>query len=194
MARGFKWFVNFNNIAMLTLNLLPKQQKENLDYEIYRRMAGFFGFWFSTVVFVFGILILPAFFFVSFQQSDAERTVALEEEAVKASRVSEIENKINSINGFLSAIISREEKKRVVSEFYGNILSKAPSGVSVSIVKYEPSKNRATVAGEALTRSNLIKFIDLLKADKNIKSVSSPVSNIIQEENVNFKLSIEIQP
>ncbi|MDO8500140.1 MAG: hypothetical protein Q7S66_05840 [bacterium] len=179
---------------MLTLNLLPKQQKENLDYEIYRRMAGFFGFWFSTVVFVFGILILPAFFFVSFQQSDAERTVALEEEAVKASRVSEIENKINSINGFLSAIISREEKKRVVSEFYGNILSKAPSGVSVSIVKYEPSKNRATVAGEALTRSNLIKFIDLLKADKNIKSVSSPVSNIIQEENVNFKLSIEIQP
>ncbi|MFY9461911.1 MAG: hypothetical protein WAP51_01780 [Candidatus Sungiibacteriota bacterium] len=179
---------------MLTLNLLPPQQKENLNYEIDRRMVQFLGLWFSVVVIIFGVLILPAFFFISFQQSEAERAKSIEEGARQAARTTEAEEKILRINNLLDVIVAREGKKQDVSPFLKEVLSRSPAGVSIALITFTPAENRATVAGLAATRSGLLKFIDLLKGSPGIKAVTSPVSNIIQEEDINFSLSIETGP
>ena len=179
---------------MLTLNLLPPQQKENLNYEIDRRMVQFLGFWVFAVVMIFGVLVLPAFFFISLQQSEAERAKSIEEGALQAARTTELEEKILRINNLLGVIVAREGKKQDTSPFLKEILSMSPAGVSIALITYTPAESRATVAGLAATRSELLKFIDLLKKSPGIKTVTSPVSNIIQEEDISFSLAIETGP
>jgi len=179
---------------VLTLNLLPPEQKGNLNYEIDRRMVQFFGFWFFVIIIIFGALVLPAFFFISLQQPEVERAARIEEEARASVRTTETEGKILGINNLLDIIVTREEKKQNVLPFLKEILSRSPAKVWVAFITYMPAENRATVAGLAATRSELLKFIDLLKASPGIKTVTSPVSNIIQEKDINFSLSIETGP
>lgn len=179
---------------MLTLNLLPPQQKKNLNYEIDRRMVQFLGFWFSAVIIIFGVLMLPAFFFISFEQSEVEHVKKVEEEAQKAAHTSELEEKIRGTNALLDIILAREYKKKDVASFLGEILSGAPAGVSVTLIVHEPLKNHVNISGAADTRGALLKFVDFLKKAPEIKNVSSPVSNIIRQQNINFSLEIETEP
>lgn len=179
---------------MLTLNLLPPQEKENLSYEIDRRMVQFLGFWFSAIIIIFGVLMLPAFFFISLQQTEVEHIKKIDEEAQKAAHTSELEEKIRGTNALLDIILAREDKKKDASSFLSEILSGAPSGVSVTLIVYDPSKDHVKISGAADTRDALLKFVDFLKRAPEIKNVSSPVSNIIQQQDINFSLEIETIP
>ena len=121
---------------MLTLNLLPPEQKGNLNYEIDRRMVQFFGFWFFVIIIIFGALVLPAFFFISLQQPEVERAARIEEEARASVRTTETEGKILGINNLLDIIVTREEKKQNVP--IGNVSfnpSRQKSENSMSVAK-----------------------------------------------------------
>lgn len=179
---------------MLTLNLLPPEQKKNLNYEIQSRMVQFLGFWFSAIMIIFGVLLLPAFFFISYEQSGVLHIQKIEAETFRATHVSELEEKIRGVDALLDIILTREAQRKDVVPFLSKILSQAPVGVSVTLITYDPSKNSTTIAGLADTREALLKFIDLLKKSPEIKNVSSPVSNLIQQVNVNFSLGLETKP
>lgn len=176
---------------MLTLNLLPEAQKKNLNYEINRRVVQFFGLWMSIIAVAFGIGLLPAHFFVSLQEDEVERSLKAEEAVGQANRIGEVEQKIRAVNQLLGLVVLRKEKKREPSLFVAEVFSKSPEGISVALVAMGDALKKATVSGEARTRSSLLQFVSSLRGSPRIKSVSLPISYLTKEENIVFSLEIE---
>lgn len=176
---------------MLNLNLLPVSQRKNLDYEINRRVVQFFGIWLSIIGVSFGIGLMPAYFFVSLLESEVERSLRVEESVAKAYGIGEIEDRIRAVNDRLGLILLREEKKRDPSPFITEVFSRTPAGVSLARVTTSDSLSKAAASGKAQTRSALLQFVSSLRSSSRVKSVSSPVANIIKEEDIEFSLEIE---
>ncbi|MBI2639423.1 MAG: hypothetical protein HYW90_00825 [Candidatus Sungbacteria bacterium] len=179
---------------MLNLNLLPPNEKRDFRYELYRRTVLFFGFWLSVYGVVFGILATPAYFFAVFQLAEFERSRDAEIAALKESDAGAIEDKINVFNQRLQFMIKREEKKQSVVALITGIFSETPKDVEVSLVKVDVRRGEAVLLGKAKTRGALLQFIAALRKDPIVGNVSSPVSNIIKEENIDFSLNLKTNP
>lgn len=178
---------------MLNLNLLSEKQKRELGYEIFGRMAVFWGAWLSGIGVIFGILLLPAYFFVALQNEEVQRVRIIEEQAEAAAGIKEVERKVRDINQRTDVILAREKKKRDISPFIGEVLSKITSGTSLFFVNYNAASGQAVLTGFAETRHALLNFIADLKKNPRIKNVVSPVGNIIKESAINFSLTLEIE-
>jgi len=175
---------------MLNLNLLPYQEQKNLRYELYIKAVWFFGFWLSMLGFIFLILAVPAYFFSVLQLADVERSRDAEAASLKTSGASSIENEINIFSERLKLIVKRENTRYSAADFISEIFSRAPVGVVVMMVNLDAKRQEAVISGIAKERGALLRFVDALKDSADVKSVSSPVANIIKEEDITFSLSL----
>lgn len=176
---------------MLNLNLLPPNEKRDFRYELHRRVVSFFGFWLFIYGVIFGVLALPAYFFAVFQLVEVERSRDAEIAALKASGGGVIEEKINAFNQRLRFLVKREEERQSVVPLIAGVFSEIPKGVDVSLFKLDIRRGEAILLGKAKTRDALLRFITALRADSMVGSVSSPVSNIIKEEDIDFSLNLK---
>ncbi|MEA1929509.1 MAG: hypothetical protein U9M92_01290 [Patescibacteria group bacterium] len=69
----------------------------------------------------------------------------------------------------------------------------AGANLDISSVSYQARGLTSSLAirGEASTRAGLLTFIDELKSDESFAVVDSPLSNLIQDKNLNYVLQIE---
>lgn len=178
---------------MLNLNLLPPNEKRDFRYELYRRAVFFFGFWLFIYGVIFGVLALPAYFFAVFQLAEVERSRDAEIASLRASEGGSIEDKIKAFNRRLQFLVKREEEGQSVVSLTAGVFSEIPEGVNVSLFKLDMRRREAVLLGKAKTRDALLRFITALRADSMVESVSSPVSNIIKGEDIDFSLNLRIK-
>jgi len=76
--------------------------------------------------------------------------------------------------------------------FYDDLLititSLIPQGIKLDYLSINTNLNNGLFRGVATTRKDFIEFQDNLKNEKIFKSVESPLSNIIERENIKFTI------
>lgn len=179
---------------MTDLNLLPKKHRMELKRRIFTRMlyiiTVFSFFW----IFIFGTMIFAGIRFLSIQNNALEERIATTQNMREAEEVKEIEASIVDLNSLVTRIGQIEEDSSMEGPvILGKIARSTPAGIAVSRIAYNSKTSVVLVNGHADQRTQVITFKERLEADPAFLEVESPLSNLLQSTDVDFKFTITLE-
>ena len=173
------------------INLLPPEGKKRVRTEYWVRVvAAYFAL--TGLVFLIGaILLLPTYFYISFQASalavsgqelegDTQSYEALEKEIQLA----------NDISRLLVDTPEYIEASAVIDEIYA-VAGDRIDVNSIRILKEGRMITSVVVSGSALDRSALVAFRDGAEASEYFATVELPLSNLAEDRDIPFSLTLE---
>lgn len=177
-------------------NLLPENIKNKIRKEYFLRRV--------MVVFMFLIFIGAAFLIFLFPSWIVsvykERGLSSQAESTNQSsliaEMKEITSDVNKINAELKTIDESLEYKKIVP-FINIILSKRARSIYINELTYTsdgPKKATIKLEGISSTRVSLLSFVKSLEETKSFKVVDLPISNFAKDRNINFSISLTIEP
>ena len=172
---------------MLNLNLLSKNDLQNVKFEEWRRLVVFIFSASLTAIFFFVAILLPVYFFSLAEKKSVLDEMKRFESGASVSGVKSIEAEVASLNRFYKEIIQKGEPNRRLSLMIDRLISDSAGKISFFSVSYRKEKEVA-MTGFAPIRQDLISFEKKMNEYEVLKEVSSPVSNLIKEANINFSL------
>lgn len=183
---------------MISLNLLPPEQKEKI------KTSATYSFWkkFSLNFFILFIIVTIVLFFaknilLTYKSQLAEKSANLERQSQK------LNQEIKNINSELKEIQKIQKNFIKWSDFFIAFNALIPPDIRlnyldiVSGVQNAKNKNASAeftlkLSGNAKDRDDLLLLKDNLKTSPLFSQVSSPLSNILQKENVDFTFEIKL--
>lgn len=178
---------------MIILNLLPPTQKGEIKkmamFSLLENLiAGLFiAASVVTIIFLISKNIL--------QNNLAyliEKTAGLPREAV------ELNVKIKKLNSKLKTVSSVQNNFTKWSTFLINVNQLIPEKIQITNLEITPqgpadesAKNLLKITGEAAKRENLLTLQKNLESSTLFSQVNSPLSNILQQENIKFTFTIQ---
>lgn len=178
---------------MLSTNLLPLQEKREIQLEENRRLLIFLTLLSCLVLIVGSLLLLPSYLPLVMERRGLEASLRIEEQA---SSELGIKKKIVSVKRVVSAVKAVKDyavKPTSVSSTLGEFLQSSGAAIGISFLSVRHS-GEFTLIGRAQTRRDLLNFEQRLRDSKKFEEFSSPLSNIVRETNINFSLQGKIKP
>ena len=126
---------------------------------------------------------------------DVLRSLGAEETAIKRRDVDGLESKISYINSLLDSYAKGESKRNYFSEILLSLTNSVSDGINFTGIEFQKSSGDDFVfhiRGKAEKRSALIVFSQKLRQLEGVKELRSPVSNLLQDTNVNFLLEVVV--
>jgi Tfp pilus assembly protein PilN len=175
----------------ITINLLPKYNKEELKSRRYAKMILRIG---MMAILAEGILVV--FLFFCLEVIGMQQKVAAQE--VERVQSNSVYKKIKEKQDFLRDYYKKT--KSLEKNFSGNntnlkllekISALTPEGISLNLIKIEDSA--LTLKGVAKIRDNLLAYKENLEKETSFNKVNAPLSNFTQEKDVTFEFSIQLK-
>ncbi len=178
---------------IVSLNLLPLEDKKRLGYE---RMSRFFKLSLSITAgffFIGDILLLPSFFFLYFEHKGLVQQEAVLERNTQTEHAKTVEARVKEIN----AKLKRFPKEHAltpssVTRFVADISDSMRAGIILKSFTYQKEEGSISIRGSAARRDNLLAFISRLRENPAFKNVESPVANLLLEELIEFDIHISL--
>ena len=172
---------------LLLTNLLPPEQKEVIWQEETRRLICFLAIEFGVVLMIGVSLLLPSFLPLTFERKELKRALAIEEEASRIIKVDEIAAKGRKVGFALSLIKTFHENASPATSLLGWFLGVKRSGVTITNIVSRKG-GEVFLSGIAQTRRSLLNFEEALRSSGRFQEISSPLSNIIRDRDINFTI------
>lgn len=171
---------------MLNLNLISKEDKDAFRFMMYRRAVLYMGGVAGVAVVVFIILLIPSFLFLNAQRREILRELTAEEEALRAFRVGEIEQRVALINEKIERIHSDDARERRASEFMAGIA--LSGGIRIGEIKFDFAARTVDIRGIASTRVALLAFRRVLEESGLVGEISIPLIDLVKLSDAAFTL------
>jgi len=174
---------------MITLNLLPSIQKEKIKkMAIYSVLENIVAGIFITLSLV-GIIFLVA-------QNVLQNNLAY----FSNNKIAVVQNeqalnyKIKTLNTKLKNISEIQKDYNKWSSLLININELIPNDISLTYLEIlkKDEGNILIINGKAKKRADLLTFKENLENYPKFTKVDSPISNILQKENLTFSIEIEL--
>lgn len=172
---------------MLTTNLLSLSQKKKIAREELRRLIRYIAFGFGFALLIGVTLLFPSFLPLRFERAELERAKKVEEDASHSLKIGEVSEKSKKLNYFIAGIKTATEESNRASSLLSNILGKQRVGITILNVIIRKN-GEMLLSGVATTRQDLLNFEGALRDSGIFQEISSPLSNIIREQNINFTM------
>ena len=179
---------------MLNLNLLPPAEKEHLIYVCRARSLVVIASGFIAVLGVSFVLLLPTFSLLFFQKTEAIRAVAIEREAEERTGLKDRIARIERVNRLAHAVEEHESKRGDLAGLFESILRDVPPGVRIASLRIKSQTRELSLVGFAPTRQHLLELLKNLERNARVATVSSPITNIIREVDIDFSIAITLTP
>ena len=174
------------------INLLPKSAKRSLLFEYWIRVVSVWLIVWSVVLFASAVILLPAYVLIHSQVEVYEEsaTAALEKVAV-------YEN-ISTVllqAGAEARMILNEATSPKLSYYVDQINGLLESGISINDINISRDANGIapiSIQGVAIDRQTLAAFRDRLQADPLVRDVNLPISNLAQDRDIIFSMTITV--
>lgn len=181
------------------INLLSPQYKIETTREYYMRLGILSMVFLIILVVVAGVFLVPSYLTASLD----ERVKKEELVNLKSSRDPELEKistTIQSINknllvfkepynqesfsqGVLKSILGLQRKGVILYEFFYSVTETQKEGVVKNF----------SLRGDALSREELLMFIDELEKTGLFEKVDVPISNLLRGDDISFNLELKIK-
>lgn len=115
-----------------------------------------------------------------------ERAAKIEEEGGRRLRVSKTASNARNIKNIMFSVKNSVSLPAEISKLFNSIFSKG-TGIIINEMIIQKKEN-LIINGMASTRKSLLEFEKKLRDSSHIQNLSSPLSNIIKETNINFTL------
>ncbi len=178
---------------MLQLNLLSPEAKAALAYERYRRAVLWFGGGLAVALLIFLVLLLPTYFFLIFQRGEVLRALELEMRSEEFLKSREVESFIREVNALARAIRVEEASRITLSPLLAEVIRALPPAVTISSLQFEERRRELALTGHADTRAAFLQTLANLRANPRFESLSSPITNIIRDRDIDFTLKATLK-
>lgn len=172
---------------MLTTNLLPPQEKTVIEWEKAQRVVRYFSFVFSLVFIIGVVFLLPSFLPAFFEEKELERSLLIERNASQKLGVGESLNRAKHLKAILASVRRQAAKPLTASSFLIELLKESDSDIDLTSISLEKDGS-VRMAGNARTRRGLLDFERRLRDSGKLQEISSPLSNLIRETDINFTI------
>lgn len=170
----------------ITLNLLPPVKKEALRLGLVLAYA-------QTMVFLFFIVTVfaaVALVYVKIMVSDIGRDLERQSASLGGEETAAVTSDIKQINDFLNDVDKLEKQFEPWSVFFERLTPLIPPGTQLTRIRIDES-GRIFLSGVAPTRNDALELLRRLKEAPFVTDVVSPLSNILQKQQVNFDFEMK---
>lgn len=171
------------------INILPIENKVSIKKEYLRRMIVVFGFLSFTVVIIASFLLIFLLFLVKKEKNDYGAYLSLEQKHSTFLDQEVVTSFILDTNAKVTAFEQNNNKNIKASEAIKSIINAKTKGITINYLSFGGKK--ISFNGIAQTRNNLLLFVDNLKKEPAFKTIDSPLSNFLKENDVRFSITIE---
>ena len=173
------------------INLLPPSGKKRVIIDYWIRVVSIF-FTLVGISFLFiGALLLPTYFYLSFQAHALDVSeLNLSDDVMSFQELEDEINIANDISNLLTKTQTYIEASQVIEE----IKAFAGERIFVSNISIEKKDGQiiaVKVNGAADDRNALVQFRDNAEASEFFSEVDLPLSNLAQDRDIPFSLSLE---
>jgi len=172
------------------MNFLPEEDKRKTKKEYLRRLFVIVGIFSFLAVSIGIILLLSPHIFLKDQEDNLERQLSVSEERISRGKLENIIPFVEKLNAKISLLNSGGNRVEEKSAFIKIILEEKTNKIKINDFYFD--KGKILIQGLSENRQTLLSFVDYLKKKKEFKNVESPVSNLIKEEDIEFRLTIEL--
>lgn len=174
------------------INLIPQAAKANLRKEYIVRALSVWALLISLALFASGVLLLPTYVLYTKQIHTA--TAASESLKEKDASFKTIESTLTEANAFATQL-SKSLDSVKASDILTHIEDALPSEVVLEGLNVVQEKNtlRIEARGTARTREALRHFTDALKRDAFFADAQVPISDLAQDTNLSFTVSLTLR-
>lgn len=178
---------------MFTLNLLPESYKKELRLEFFRRIFFIGSIFIVSAAFIFGITIFLGIQYLSIQNYALNERIAGAKYDGKAKQVQDMEEGIANLNKLLAQIVKVQgEQPHDLVAIIEKLIRLMPQGTSLKSLTLSASTDNLLIAGRAALRSQIITMQENLENEPMFAAVESPLSNLLEAQNADFKFTITI--
>ena len=177
---------------MLSINLLPLDERQALRAEEAVRAVIFFTV-LTVAVFAVGLVFLaPSFLTVRFTEGELRRSLELEENTAGHKSARDTILRARAAGEALAEIRSYAadpvRASKILERFF------VPGeGVTVQSLLVRKSGELA-LTGHAATRGQLLRFEEALRASDRFHEITFPLSNITRERDIQFAVQGKLKP
>lgn len=173
---------------IIVLNLLNEDRQKVLRTHLILNFLGFgSAIMFIILASVGAILILSKFALTNtFNESVAQSALVTQE-------YGGVNTLIKQVNDKLTKIDQIEKQFDPWSEHLLNISRLIPEGIALSSLTMERRSRDLLLRGEARKREDLLSFKAALENSGMFESVESPISNILNKQDIAFDLKLKIK-
>ena len=186
------------------MNLLTEENKIIFKKYYLKRLFAIFGILIFSIIAAGSVVLIPMHSLILSYKNDlsAELGVSSKKDAELGDIFATLE--IKKLNNRLSFVEKMSQTKKL-NLIFKNIIDIKNSGVKITYFFYEKGKvskikdkvsaekDKISLNGKAKKREDLILFENRLKEDMGDSNVVSPVSNLINEKDFDFSLTLYIQ-
>ncbi len=172
------------------MNFLPEEDKGKIKKEYLRRLFVIIGIFSFFAISIGIILLLSPYLFLKDQEHNLERQLAISEERLLRGKIENTISLVEELNTKISLLDSGQKNIGEKSAVIKLILEEKTNKIKILYFYFD--KEKVLIQGLSESRQNLLSFIDSLKKKKGFKKVESPVSNLVKERDIEFKLTIEL--
>lgn len=179
---------------MIETNLLPDNLKREFEANNKSRRIAVLAVMVITCVSLFAIVVK------NFESTTAAEINSLENEILGVKllpnnkELTSKQNKIESLTGLADELQLVQADQNKVGPFLMEIFGEIPEGIILDSFVLSLDERKATFTGRAPSRDQLISFIDGLNDLDSIAKVDNPLSNLVNQENIDFEISALINP
>lgn len=178
---------------MLNTNLLPQEEKRLVWFEETRRIVLFFTLFITTIFITASVLLLPSFLAFYLGGREPKRSIEIEEGAAQKLKVHETLKSSQKANSSIQTIKKLASGPSKASSLFENLLDTAAPYIILNNVGVKKT-GEVALSGIAPTRLDLLNFEKELRGSGIFQEISSPLSNIIREANINFIMQGKFKP
>lgn len=187
---------------MITINLLPPEEKQLIAlWQINRRII-FFGINILIALLIFIILLSTIYFVINTKAKNAEANFKNLQTKLRMEGFQDLQTKIKQTNQQLKNLDKIQNEHKYYSQILSKIIeiisapSQAPTDYDarVFIKTISINQNQTTIEGFAANRASVSAIKQSLEQSPDFAKLESPLSNFIKPFNIDFRFTFVIKP
>lgn len=176
---------------MINLNLLSPNEKNRLKLESNYLLMKNIIFVISLVLIIYILSLFATRFILQFYLSDINKSIENEQSLAATSKRGELEKSIKDLNNQLNTITFIQKTYVKWSGFLIDFNKTIVSEVKISTLQLDKNNKKVNIQGQAKTRNALLDFQKNLENLKYFSKITSPISNLLIKENIDFQFTGE---
>lgn len=176
---------------MITLNLLPPEEKRELKSQQMLRRISVFGASSLLYIVVFLVLLSTVRWSLQIQLKAIEEISKKIEESDQNRDFQKFKQEVDQINRQLKYFFQLHEETINYSTAITQLTEKAIPGIEFRQLSLNGQK--VSLGGRANNRDTLIMFKEALVNSPDFQNLDVPLSNFLQQNNIDFSFNFELK-
>lgn len=176
---------------MITLNLLPAEEKQLIASQKSLREINFYGLLGLLSIFFFLVLLGIIWLYLLIQLNSADRILKEVQSSSQSKAFNDFKEGVKQTNDELKYIDQLASQENDYSPILKNLFGLLPPGVKTKSVSL--NGNKVELSGNAVDRQAVVSLRDVLEKSPDFQKLDSPLSNFLKQSNIDFYFTFEIK-